>query len=396
MFINCLIDDTSKNNNANLHQVAKSFQEIALASHNIEASTQAQLTIMTQRLILHIGQPKTGTTTLQKTLQASRSALLNAGIFHPNTGKDPNHKVLLPHLTGCHLACITPASRSLKIDPRKIMLESKERWSDFLADNNNYKPNTIILSSEQLFRVKTKDDLESLTNHLKPLASEIIFTAYLREPASSMLSGAQQLLKSQPDFKLRHKNTFRRVLEPYIKSGLGKMSLRVFDRKSLEGGDIVNDFFTHYIPNFDQQRLSHCKDANTSMSAEAMALMQEINRKERPASSTKVLKRIIASVDGKVEGYSRPRMHDHVRHAIRSRCTDLNWLEDQFGIIFQSNDATAMSANKADEICEALDRVHDICEIDVDRKEALWITACNDLNSKRPISRLIRRLFRAN
>ncbi len=349
---------------------------------------------MTKRLILHIGQPKTGTTTLQKTLQASRSALINDGILYPNTGKNPNHIVILPHLTGDSTAGQTPASNPQKFDPLKVMKLSNEKWSDLTESVNILNPNTIIISSEQLFRTRKNKARESLKNHLKSISSEIIITAYLREPASSALSRAQQLLKSQPNFNLPHKDCFRRILEPYVKSDLGIVSTRIFDRKNLEKGDIVADFCTHYIPDFDQSRLSYCTETNTTMSAEAMALMQELNRKERTHPSIKALKKTIGSIDKKIEGFSRPQLHDHVRLAIQNRCTDLDWLKDQFGIVFPSVDKKTMTPNKADNICEGLDRVKDICIVDTDRKAALWSALCNNRNYKRSFNRLLCRLLR--
>ena len=331
---------------------------------------------MTQQLILHIGHPKTGTTTLQKTLQASRPALLAEGILHPDTGPHHNHKILLPYLTGNYLASQTPASQLRKTDPTSVMLESSTKWASVLQDIRKHDPNTIILSSEQLFRVTNSGELQNLAGLIKPIAPVVVIAAYLREPASATLSTAQQLLKSQPGFKMLPKDYFRRSLEPYTNCGLGSMKVRVFDRSSLEGGDIVKDFFKQHAPAFVSNKLTHHKDENTTVSPEAMALMQEINRMERSFPSIKAFKKIMNAIDTEVEGYSRPCIHDYIRHAMHARCTDLGWLEDKFGLVFPNVDTTAMSESEANRVCDSLDLVKDICEIDADRKEKLWHAAC--------------------
>ena len=181
---------------------------------------------------------------------------------------------------------------------------------------------------------------------------------------------------------------YRNVLEPFLTCGAGPVNVRLFDRSTLEGGDLVEDFFTHYIPDFDQRRLSRCKDTNTSMSAEAMALMQEINRKERSWPSVITFDKIIGSIDTQLEGYSRPRMHDHIRHAIQARCTDLDWLEDNFGLRFPGIDTTAMTRSEANQLCDNIDRVEDICSVDAGRKELLWLTA---YKANTPLRRWLRK-----
>ena len=338
---------------------------------------------MTQRLILHIGHPKTGTTTLQKTLQASRPALIDAGILHPDTGNNPNHKILIPHLTSG-----VSTIRQLEPNPAKLAKNSAKRWSSVTHEVSTLKPNTIILSSESFSSVTGSDALRLLSSHLKPLASEITIAAYLREPASLAVSRAQQNIKRHPDFTLRPKDYYRSVLEPYKACGLGSMKVRIFDRSKLKDGDIVADFFAHHVKDFDPKQLSHLKDDNTTFSAEAMALIQEVHRKERSFLLGKA-RLAIEKADRELHGFARPRMHEHIRHAIHTRCTDLDWLKDEFGLEFSNIDTGAMPSSEANRLCDALDRTEDMCIVDVDRKAALWSAVCKDHS---PIRRFLRRM----
>jgi hypothetical protein len=337
---------------------------------------------MTQRLILHIGHPKTGTTTLQKTLQASRPALLDAGILYPDAGH--NHNVLLPYLTS-----EASIMQQLESSPSEVVKKSSDKWDGVLEEVSTFNPNTIILSSESFFRDLGVDALSNLSSRLKSLASEVVIAAYLREPASLALSRVQQNIKLKPNFTLPPKDYYRARLAPYKTSGLGSMNVRVFDRKALKEGDIVEDFLGQHLPDLDPKKLSRHKDANTSSSAEAMALIQEVQRKERSFPWRKV-SFAIANADCELDGFARPRMHEHIRHAIQTRCTDLDWLKDEIDLEFSNIDTGAMPCSEANQLCDALDRIEDICVVDTDRKAALWSAVCKNHT---PIRRLLRRVW---
>lgn len=319
---------------------------------------------MNRKLILHIGHPKTGTTTLQKTLQASRPALAENGILHPftgSTGNKGNNWPLLRNLLHEGDTKLTGSDIS----------EAEKLWRSVLYQIDTENPHTIILSSEQLFRRTVATKTTSLASNLKKLASEIIVVAYLREPAAYRLSQVQQQMKSKPSFSMREGDFFRATLEPYQTSGIGQMNVRVFDRDKLKHGNIVHDFFEHNLPGFDTTNLTQLAEKNLSMSAEAMSLLQEIHRGERIFRIGKP-RNEIPHLDQRLDGFSRPRMHAHVRSAIQATCTDLSWVHEQFDVHFPDMNSSAMSVGEASRILAGLDTVEDICLVDKDRKADLW------------------------
>ena len=268
---------------------------------------------MSPRLILHIGQPKTGTTTLQKSLQASRPALADDNILHPCTGLHHNHRVLLPYL----------ADKGPAFSNAKSIKASRLAWNGVLHDSRNTMPKIIIISSEQFYHVADDNAVKNILSHLYSLSEELVISCYVREPASSALSRFQQNIKRTPKFKLRSNSYYRDTLESYLNKCPESLRVREFNRRTLRRGDIVGDFFSSHIPHFDQDKITRVKNANTTMSAEAMALMQEINREERSLPTASALKTIV-KVDREIGGYSRPRMHTQIRQAIQARCTDLS------------------------------------------------------------------------
>ena len=134
---------------------------------------------MTRQLILHIGPPKTGTTSIQRTLVASQNALLSRGILHPDTTPHKhNHRNLIPYLTSSDTSEELPDT----VQAAKVL------WEGIVQEIERTDPHTIILSSEQLFRVWSPEQAQAITAKLRAVASHITIVAYVREPAASTLS----------------------------------------------------------------------------------------------------------------------------------------------------------------------------------------------------------------
>ena len=343
---------------------------------------------MAQNLILHIGHPKTGTSTLQQTMRASHAVLADAGVLHPNTGPNVNNKALIPHLVGGEPVG-RHTDRRLGRTSKNAKANSAKIWANVLAQVKKQDPETVVISSEGLSRPRGRMEMQNMKDCLRELAPDCTVVAYLREPASFNLSRAQQMIKSQPNYFLSAKNYYRAMLEPYVLSGIGPMNVRIFDRNFLAQGDLITDFFEQNLPGFDIAGLSRISDVNTSFSAEAMALIQEIHRNERsfPRPYPRLL---IAKVDHQLKGFSRPVMHEHVRKAIATRCSDLTWLNNELDLKFPNIDRSSLPLAEANDICNSLDRVEDLCMVDTDRKAELWNAS---LIAAGRVSRIVYRVY---
>src|SRR4051794_6696320 len=58
---------------------------------------------MAQRVALHVGTPKSGTTFIQSTLWANREELLARGVLHPGRGPFDQNRASLQVRSGAHL-----------------------------------------------------------------------------------------------------------------------------------------------------------------------------------------------------------------------------------------------------------------------------------------------------
>lgn len=141
---------------------------------------------MSPRIILHIGQQKTGTTTLQRALVADRSRLLDAGILYPDVGHQraprsdasrPSHNGLFFALEGRH----QPRS------PAQMRTRLEHQISANAAD-------VVLISAERAFlaadhRNRILDGLDRMA----PWDKRVV--VYLRRPDSYLTSYHKQLIR---------------------------------------------------------------------------------------------------------------------------------------------------------------------------------------------------------
>lgn len=327
---------------------------------------------MKPELLIHIGHGKTGSTAIQKCLRAAAPDLEANGIYFPDPAKHDNHQDIFVHLTG-----------SPKYAPPKGQSEEQRRayceaqWDIALAHITATQPKRVILSCENQFRPFSKEAFERMNGLLAPHFSKIDVVAYLRSPSSYFLSAVQQDLKKRPEFDLPSASRYRDTLEPWRDMGPGPLTAHLFVRDALYNGNVVDDFWHRYLPEMDASAIPQLVDVNTTVSAEAMDVFQDFFRGKFDAPARYYAKRdqrmkaLIRQADADVSGGAKPRLLDGLREIIDARCTDLDWLAQEFGITFIDLHPSNMTADEADAIYNTWRDVSDICPVDADRKAAL-------------------------
>lgn len=327
------------------------------------------------RLILHIGQGKTGSTSIQNALRNNPETLARHGVFFPETGRHTNHQDIFTYLTG-DVKHHDPALGGARDDARKTAL-GKEYWEAARRHIAEATPELVVLSCENQFRPFSAEALTRLSRELEGMFSEILVTAYLRDPADHFLSMAQQDVKKRPDITIPGETALRDVLEPWLMHGPGPVEVIRFARDTLQDGDVVADFCARYLPFAAGDLSIPANRDNTTISAEAMALLQAYHRGEIAppsryhAARAQRMKELIQAADAAEPGFSKPRLAEGLKAAIEARAQDLGWLEEQFGLSFPGLDPTAMPREAARERIAGIDAVADICAVDEARKDAL-------------------------
>ncbi|WP_333713232.1 hypothetical protein [Yoonia sp.] len=323
------------------------------------------------KLIVHIGQSKTGSTSLQNMLGQSRDSLMREGIFYPQVGFYDHHSRLLAYLSGgeyvprFHL-------RAFDGDFNRTMEDSAMLWRRIKDDIGRHHPDTIILSAEQLFEFGSIGDglVNGLVGHLRSLSDDITIVAYLRAPADRFLSLKQEGLKhGDPPIHLAPKRDFETGLDPYAAYPDIRLEVHHFARETLVDGDIAADFARKYIPASARAQLVWpARDLNTTLSAEMMAICEEISTGTGPDSLNRKtplpgpFSRYLAKIDDALPGKTRPTYKPGVARAVHDTFMDLDWLEARFGIRFRLPDATPLQIEH-----RSLTTVRSLCVVDEER-----------------------------
>jgi hypothetical protein len=301
--------------------------------------------------IVHIGMPKTGTTTLQRTFTRNAERLLQAGIFYPvGLHSSPiNHRILAayaldPSSYPRHMRTLATAQRS-----RIAMAEFEAAVNTGLAQ---HRPSHLLLSAESLFTPIRRHKQSVYRHALANSAETLQFVAYLRAPAEAYLSVCQQQLKASRQLKRIAPPRYRAVIGSYRRTfATTPLALVPFARSGLHRGDIVADFCARFLAHtrLDAATLVRRPDSNTSLSAEAMAVIRHYRchawpgHDDRHNPATTAVLRQLKAVD-RALGAPRPRLRDAVRERLeRLAAPDLLWLRDQHGFSFPHCDYQALA-----------------------------------------------------
>lgn len=327
-------------------------------------------------LILHIGHAKTGTTSLQKTLLESREYLEKNGVLYPYVPHFNGNAILL----GYHLFDTSSLER-----PRKLWMglsqeaainTAKECWDTVRARVSQGGIDKVVISSEHFFSTFDDDALERAKAHFLDIADKIKIVAYVRSPAAQYLSNRQETLKTKAGVHvLRERDELAKNLARWAAHFPDSMSVNIFGRDSLLNDDIVSDFFARNLPDLDRALLAGgIKRENTSLSAEAMALLQDIKSgRIDPKYNTDTVIALVRRNDLMVARPTKPKLFPAIRQGVIDWCApDLLWLQENYGIIFPDIDYATINSSTATPDQFDFVRIEDICTVCADRKARLW------------------------
>lgn len=137
---------------------------------------------------LHIGTPKTGTTSLQKVLGANRDAMLAHGYYFPKTG-------ILSSTQGHHMLAWAIQGGNRKVEVlRGEKLELDNVWSKLLAEIESVDAENIILSTEYFTHLIDHSQIELVRKNLLNYKVKIVLC--LRRQDQYMLSSYAEAVKA--------------------------------------------------------------------------------------------------------------------------------------------------------------------------------------------------------
>ncbi len=341
----------------------------------------------TMRLVLHLGLGKTGTTALQQSLSLLRPALLEHGILYPKLDSNrPDHNAITLGLLGYEYL-----ARGMKYLCNYEAAKAEEVFARIhaclVAQIAEHKPHTLVLSSENLCRGPVRFTRRDPIKYFSALADEIVPVIYVRKPSARYLSLAQQVLKASGKLLCPRPEGFKRILQDAEAVYRVRPVALVSDRSKFKGGDIAQDFIRRLLPSaVDVISLPHGTVANTSMSAEAMSIMQEYrwaNHADSDGKFTPDTSRVLRTLHELDADGSSPKLLPEVARFVDEVSIDLLWLREEYGIQFDEIDYAALRpAHPGErESYQTFTRVDQICHVDSERKHHLLMKTLNALAS---------------
>jgi len=326
------------------------------------------------KTILHIGQPKTGTTSLQYALANSRQQLRALNILYPRLPRWRfAHHALAPYILGPERT--EPYVWRALAGSQSAALERSSRvWASVRQQVEQMRPEVLLLSSEALFHATSADKMQSFGASLRECSELVEIVVYVRNPASYALSTLSNQLQIDPDFVWPGHRIRRAVIESYGNMAPDRIHVIKFDRDELENGNVVDDFCHRFLPT--RVKLKTGRDVNQSMSAEAMSVMlqyvldNDASRHSRMGIGQQVFRRVLRFVDRRVPGYTRPRFLDPVQNALLRSCSDLEWLKNQYGIEWVSKVSLA-EEHPVEAGFGRNQKISELCVFDHDRAAAI-------------------------
>lgn len=223
--------------------------------------------------IVHIGDGKCGSSSIQASLYEAREALRDAGVVFetavPVSGHFTMGALLGKRDRAMSGAAVDRARQSLE------MIRTARRPGD-----------TVLLSAESFFDIET-DRLLGLLREIDPQIDRIDILAYVRAPHDMYLSLVQQRLKG--DSRFTPPDAYTRDIHGILfrwrdAAEIDGLTVRNFDRAKLVGGDVIADFERqlHRLTGRDDIRLPRTRQ-NVSLSAEQLVALQRYRAHELKA-----------------------------------------------------------------------------------------------------------------
>lgn len=317
------------------------------------------------KLIIHAGMPKAGSTALQARFKSLRGSLRKHGILYPS--KIQNHNFLIADAVSAD-ALPRIFRQHYKSDEAALRRDFDEFWAQILRQVSNVSPDVVVMSGENLWTID-RQGAERLKKRLAEISDDIHVVCYVRKPSDFYLSIAQQKIKASSRLPKAAGIKYRKNLEALEQMG-ARLHVHAYARDNFVEGDVCLDFSERHLG--DRRLLTPLDDEtqqNESLSAEAMAIVQDYRSFAHAENETKFTKdtNVLIRDLRELAASERPRLRPEIRDFIDRASTDLTWLRDAHGVSFADIDYEKIRA--ADP--KPIGGVADICFVEEAKKRRL-------------------------
>lgn len=219
------------------------------------------------KFIVHIGDGKCGSSSVQKGLYEIRDKLRDKGIIYET--ETPLHG---------HFGLVSLVGKENREAASVEATIQRAQKTIALIRANLRADSTVLLSAESFFNLSSAN-LINILKLISPDIDQLDLIAYVRAPHSMYLSLVQQIIKADSSFPMP--DQYARPIDIILKrwndcADVATLTVRNFDRNHLEDGDVVPDF-TRVLrgltghEDIDLPALS----VNTTLSSEQLVILQK-------------------------------------------------------------------------------------------------------------------------
>lgn len=237
------------------------------------------------KIFLHIGTPKTGTTSIQRFFMENRDRLADNGMFYPESIMDQNgnHTKLAAYSHDNDRT--TPLKIEFDIsDNYKIQAFRRKVFRELDTEFARHKPESVFMSNEHLSLMPNRSEIERLRNLLNAFSKDITVIIYLRKQMEQHVAlHATRVVRGESKYSMELDSKIKEhrfydylgcidTWADYF--GKNNIIVRPFERKQLKDGDVVKDC----LDILDVEgKFSFTKERNIRPSVECIRFLELIN-----------------------------------------------------------------------------------------------------------------------
>lgn len=191
-----------------------------------------------KKIIVHIGDAKTGSSSIQNYLTHNREILESRGILYSRIGLLADHGIANHKLAFC-------------LNPKRVEYQSiaSDLYSNLRAEIEQSHCSTLLISSEGFCSLRERNEVMKLKQAL--YGFDIRIVAYLRRPDLWIESWYAQIVKKSPFITLTFTEYLKNHQNPSLSSVLqyaevfGRQNVlaRPFESSKMYRNDLIEDFF---------------------------------------------------------------------------------------------------------------------------------------------------------
>lgn len=249
------------------------------------------------KALVHIGLPKTGTTSLQSFLRRNEVELLQRGFVYDSTlnSVDRNSQMELGFYALAEKDKLLPtaiarANKDIhELETQRAVAKQFDERLRSIAKRSDVS--TALLSSEHVSAWLThRNEIEALDAWLSSIFDRVEYVMYIRNQCDWIASNYSQgqnaaLTQTLAEFVTRNpvRNYSAKVNGWADVVGRERFHLRLLEQDFLYDGDVVSDFA--HVAGFDMVGLQPVARANESFSAAAIYLLNALNKMSLPTAA---------------------------------------------------------------------------------------------------------------